>query len=163
MSGLTPYVRGLLLSRIPRSSFIFIPLNLDLVAVSIPPVSFSLSKANKHSWGKRRIARIRIEIPPISMGCTFSQVHGRSSQTSFFTRQSHRDRQSLKSIQTTRNVYEASVQEAINPSRSGTEKGYRCHDLKRLKMMPGISCGIKGIYVPWILMEVLNILKIMYT
>lgn len=79
LSGLTPYVQGLLLSRIPRSSFIFIPLNLDLVAVSIPPVSFSLSKANKHNWGKRRIARIRIEIPPISMGCTFSQVHGRSS------------------------------------------------------------------------------------
>lgn len=54
LSGLTPYVRGLLLSHIPRSSFIFIPLNLDFVTVSIPPVSFSLSKANKHSWGKQR-------------------------------------------------------------------------------------------------------------
>lgn len=54
LSGLTPYVRGLLLSHISRSSFIFIPLNLDFVTVAIPPVSFSLSKANKYSWGKQR-------------------------------------------------------------------------------------------------------------
>lgn len=77
LSGLTR--PGIIAFTYSRSSFIFIPLNLDLVAVSIPPVSFSLSKANKHSWGKRQIARIRIKIPPISIGCTFSQVHGRSS------------------------------------------------------------------------------------